>query len=344
MFMVVLNSVFRENGTRKDMLKLLFKYGTQTKLTSRSVTGLGQNLLHLFIIIFDDENYPDAVETAEILIDNGISIDSDCLGMSPLYLAISVHDYSHQNIPLISYLISKGADVDENLVVNAAQSKNAKITELLLSNGADVNAKNSLGWTALQVACLHNREKTISLLIQKGAKFTEIVATSDSYTKTAFSLLDPSEPGYEQCAIIILKEYAKLKFANIYVPDKDINLIYAKPKIKEHFEKCMAELALMKNTEFSTPFSFYSILKKNNMKKLAVRAKNPGLASKFEKNLSTFSYYKNDLQIIWEEIIQLKNNFMLIESRLDSIFGCLLPKVTIRKLSENFTLEDLPMQ
>ena len=88
----------------------------------------------------------------------------------PLHLAASC---GHKEIAEL--LIANGADVnaktdDEETPLNLAAFEGHKeIAELLIANGADVNAKNRFGMTALNYTITQNRKKFAELLIANGA-------------------------------------------------------------------------------------------------------------------------------------------------------------------------------
>ncbi|GHV40077.1 hypothetical protein FACS1894187_20640 [Synergistales bacterium] len=73
--------------------------------------------------------------------------------------------------------INGGADVNAKnsdgwtaLMVAAQNNPNPEVIATLLKNGADVNAKNSDGWTALMFAAQNNpNPEVIALLLERGA-------------------------------------------------------------------------------------------------------------------------------------------------------------------------------
>ncbi|NYZ74089.1 ankyrin repeat domain-containing protein [Candidatus Micrarchaeota archaeon] len=87
----------------------------------------------------------------------------------------SVLEYS-EYIETINLLIAKGADVNAKddggttALMCAAQNGDAVVARLLIAKGADVNARNMYGMTPLMWAAYesHNKE-TVELLIAKGA-------------------------------------------------------------------------------------------------------------------------------------------------------------------------------
>ncbi|SDZ43165.1 ankyrin repeat domain-containing protein [Bacillus sp. 166amftsu] len=74
-------------------------------------------------------------------------------------------------------LLSLGADIharaknsNENMPLHAAvANKQVKLVELLIKNGADINAKQSGGWTSLHEAALLGNTEIVELLIKEGA-------------------------------------------------------------------------------------------------------------------------------------------------------------------------------
>lgn len=66
-------------------------------------------------------------------------------------------------------LLAKGADVKRALIF-AAWKGHTEIVVILLAKGADVNAKDKYGGTALMVAAAEGYTEIIRLLKQAGAK------------------------------------------------------------------------------------------------------------------------------------------------------------------------------
>ena len=54
-------------------------------------------------------------------------------------------------------------------LMRAAKRNNADVVNFLISKGADVNAKNKKGWTALLFAASHNTSDVVKLLLDNGA-------------------------------------------------------------------------------------------------------------------------------------------------------------------------------
>ena len=79
---------------------------------------------------------------------------------------------------IVELLISKGADVNAKNAVNkplhmAAERGHKEIVELLIAEGADVNAKVIFGQTLLDTAIINNRSELANLLRKHGGKTGE---------------------------------------------------------------------------------------------------------------------------------------------------------------------------
>ena len=84
----------------------------------------------------------------------------------------------------------------------AAANNRYKTAEVLLNNGADVNAKNKYGWTPLHLAALNNASATAEVLLKQGAD----VNAKDKYGFTP--LHDAAEKDAAETAEVLLEQGA----------------------------------------------------------------------------------------------------------------------------------------
>lgn len=325
---------------RKDMLMLFLDYGINVGSSDDTDS---QNALHYFINAYVRETDDDAVEIAKILIERGgiLADDPDQLNWSPLMYSV---DKGH--LPLVSFFIEKGAYVNRQInddtgdtpLHSAVELANYEIAELLLSNGADVNAKCFNGFSPLHIACsLSNNEQMINLLLRKGADLSY-----NNNGVTPFAFFDNIE--YDSGCFAMIREFSKLSIKNIPFNMEDMEIIQTNPLAKEYFNKCVNELNQMKNTVFYTPFSYYSVFKMSKkIRKLAHLTKNEEFLLEFEANLSSFKYFQNDLKTIIKEAVYVRDESDAVESRLKCIFGNFFPDIVLRKLVAELALKDLPL-
>lgn len=285
------------------------------------------------------------VKIIDLLLLNGVDInDTDVLGRTALFLAIDL-----ENIELCSFLIDRGADVNAETkdgsrpLQLAVELNNVKLIDLLWLNCVDLNAKMICEFTALHEACYHRLEEVIDFLIKKGAD----INVADAHGETPFLLLEPVE--YHEsdvpCINIMVKEIAKRKFFHdSYVSEKDMDVIRAHTILLQLYETYMEELLSMSRCKFYASYSYGYVLKmsKNSIQKLAKLTKNKELVKSFKESLYMFPKYENELQKIFEEAIQIRNESLIIDSRLKLIFGDFLTDLVIDKLGENLSVEDLP--
>ena len=104
--------------------------------------------------------------------DGGISGDMIMQASSPLAEAARVG-----NAEEVIILLAEGNDIDErDIQYNAtalqwaAEYGHRGIVDILISNGADLNALNNQGRTALHWATLNSKLEVCKVLIKKGAK------------------------------------------------------------------------------------------------------------------------------------------------------------------------------
>lgn len=148
-------------------------------------------------------------EAARVLLLNGANVNGAvklpheyCVGCeTPLLAAVGAvvgDDKLVSQNNLIMQLLTNGADVnlkDSNggtPLMQAAFRGNLNIVRALLDRGSDVNAKNIVGYTALMYACEYGPyPDVVELLLTKGANPNE----KDITGRTAFSYVtDPTAP------------------------------------------------------------------------------------------------------------------------------------------------------
>jgi ankyrin repeat protein len=106
------------------------------------------------------------------------------------------------NIIIIKSCISAGADINardangSSALLHAAQIRNIEIVNLLINAGADVNARDIYGNTALILADQYNYKDTARLLIDAGA---------DSRDISPINLFELKHPNLYKAAVISAK-------------------------------------------------------------------------------------------------------------------------------------------
>lgn len=312
--------------TRRSMLELLLEYGLDVTI----INSEAQNILHIFIRDYVNGRDQDAVEITQMLIDHGVSTNQvDRFGWKPMHYVIKKNSFNND---LYRFLLSKSNDF--------SYEEKILILELIVRSIPDINYLLNKRQTLLHRACFWNREMSIKFFLSKGAS----VNVLNAYEETPFSLLDPENDNYDTCKKIMVKELARLRFENIPITELDLEILYIDEKTQEFFENCLKELKEMSLKKFYRSYSYYFILKTSQSpKKLAKLTKNKDFVAMFERNVSVFQFYKDNLQFIFDKAIQVRNKLIFVETKLNKIFGQYLPEIVIKKLSKNLTLEDLPL-
>lgn len=327
--------------TRREMLQLVLPYELDDPDFEKR---RGRNVLENLIFKRDYRDKLDdhqVLEVVEVLLTvKSISIDEI---NDQKWLISSVFS---GNVPLVSFLIGKGADVmirtwvfSLSALHISAHHDHPEMVKLLLENGADVNDScNEYKATPLHDACVENNEDAIALLICKGAD----VNAEDMSGMTPLSLLSRTRSNYERCVIAFFREFSRLALDGCTMSKYNADFIGANPKCREHYEKCTSELELMGRTKFYGKYSYQSVLKMS-AKKLALLAKNEEFVRKFEENIGDFPYYEDDLRDIFEKAKRLRDESMMVDYSVNYIFGEVFPSVVLKKLAKCLTLDDLPM-
>ncbi len=129
----------------------------------------------------------------------------------PVILALSACSYQHRwaavdgDTKELSAQLDAGLDVNTrtpvlrtHLLALAAAHGHVETVKLLLDRGADINAADATGWTALHGAAYFGSAEIIQLLLDRGARIPE----SNWYTPT---LLHLAESRGSQSAIDLLQ-------------------------------------------------------------------------------------------------------------------------------------------
>jgi hypothetical protein len=127
----------------------------------------------------------------------------DNTGQTPLIWACS---FSCDKV--VQTLIDKGADIKGGVYGNALQAASyhghGEIVQILIDNGADVNAQGGRHGNALYAASLNGHEKVVQMLLDNGA---EVNAQGGRYSN---ALQAASEGGHEKVVQILLHKGAEV--------------------------------------------------------------------------------------------------------------------------------------
>lgn len=286
----------------RKMIILFMRYGFDPNFYNDK----GENLLHILARLEDRDG--DLLKVAEIFLTAGILInEKDNNGITPLHRTIVKN-----HVKSATFLVNRGADVQEMSyhyqefpLAMALSSGRTSFLDILLKNGADINAKNNRGYTALHAACEACEPKKIKFLIRKGADIT--IIGNDGMTPLAVLLSKYYKPDYERCLKNMIEEFSKRNFENLEICYEDMDSITDIWFARQHFIKCKNELVRMSKTKFYPPFSYYSLLTMSqSVKMLSKLAKDEEFSKKFKKSLSKFPCYKNNLIKIFNDAIKLR--------------------------------------
>jgi ankyrin repeat protein len=161
------------NGNEHAIKLLLAKGACTNKLTSRY-----ESTLH-FAVSEHTRTQDTIKRIIQMLYKNHVNINGkDCLGYTPLHILISSQpDTQADDTDIAQYLLDLGADINNKScgitpLMTAVKRNNFKMVSFLLRAGADVNATNSSGLTALDLAIHKQREKIKRILLAYKAHCT----------------------------------------------------------------------------------------------------------------------------------------------------------------------------
>ncbi|KAM4636957.1 fibronectin type 3 and ankyrin repeat domains protein 1 [Discoglossus pictus] len=144
------------------ILKILIDYGAEIEYAD----GVGRNSFMMAC-------YAGHLKIAQYLKEKGASFDSrDLNGLTPMHWAAT-----GGHLDILRWLIANGCEIDPvddslkktPLMRVAMLSGNVEVAKCLIEGGADINAQDTIGLTALTTAVSRNFESMVSLLLENGA-------------------------------------------------------------------------------------------------------------------------------------------------------------------------------
>lgn len=169
------------------------------------------------------------------------------------------------DLPAVQTFLSQGADVnamDDNgktALIAAAFKNHTEVVNFLLENGADVNAKNNSGKTALIVAAFKGYTDVVKLLLEKGAD-TNVKANNGD---TALTVAEKN--GHIEIVHLLEKAETK-KFENIVkrIEEKSLSasisnsISFVQDNNNIILKYSVAQMADLKPNEWPALFIFFS--------------------------------------------------------------------------------------
>lgn len=147
------------------------------------------------------------VELVRPFLDAGLPVDWECLGLTPLMCAVFAG-----SVPLVEFLIARGADVDHSYggpepataltgVLESAEL--LPVVSVLLRAGADPSLARADGWTPLMMAAHGGNAEAIRALVAAGA---DVLASFMSKDGDEVSPIRIAEEWGHDDAVRVLRE------------------------------------------------------------------------------------------------------------------------------------------
>ena len=234
-------------GMLRDILTDEHRGELERVISSGGLTGSGgYSLLHALI------DYGEAAPIRVLLEQGADPNASDGDGNTALHLAAALHENAEN---VVRVLLTHHADVDartgregESALIIAVKCGRLNVVQLLVEDGADLEVKDILGYTAIHHAAFQGATNILRYLLKKGAKKDE----TGCFGRTALHIA--ASRGYESFVRVLKAEGAKMN-----IKDRENKLALNLAEIGGHdgtvrILKGMADLQIQeKSKEIQVP-------------------------------------------------------------------------------------------
>ncbi len=185
-----------------EVLKLLIELGADIHANIEHYNNPSQSLL----MYMAESN---SVQIMKFLLDNGVDINAkDFEGKTALDYALR-----EGNNRAADFLLERNAKVSvhDDVLIPLAEDGNIERIQFFLDKGADINAKDKDGNTALHSAAHYGRIDTIKFLLDKGANVSARNNDNDTpIIRICYGLSKVKESNLLECLDILLKAGADI--------------------------------------------------------------------------------------------------------------------------------------
>jgi len=212
------------HGKRTEVVRMLLQRGADTHdapFVIEAVANGSKDILELLLEYGADINAADgatALMTAvdvnnRELVDFLLAHKADINQVERCYGSALTHAIENGNLPLVKYLISRGAKIDADTIYAntlCSASNHPEILTYLLRMGVDVNDPARFNTTPLQCAAADGNRACVKILLKHGAK-VDMENTFDHETP----LIVAAEKGHVEVVKLLIQWGAKVNRATV---------------------------------------------------------------------------------------------------------------------------------
>lgn len=289
---------------RKEVIKILLDYNVNTNASDYKKN----TILHL--LANDTSMDDDIITIFELLLSKGANINAKNVnGLTPLHIAVRNRSLKIDFIKLLLKHKVNIDSVDEDgktpfhlLCKNSwSDRKNEEIIDILISAGADIDARDKHGLSPLYTACLSNNKSIVLKLLNCGADINSEYARN----KTIVHYLSDYYPNFNRSEgdiyRVIKNHVIKLKALGFFISKSLEKIFYddlcysssirstpdGRISYQEYsevfFHQCTHELIKMKNLSIQGNNSLYNILFENS-NQMMIHVKNDAFMNILNSN------------------------------------------------------------